>query len=460
VPVFGPLINLSRRLTRPLVKVFLGGNFRRQQRFNEHTVRHLNELGQLLERRVRALEEALAVWSANPSGIEARLRRSLDEYDAALRQRHMLLFSALEEEIFVLQNLARNAAHRSDVEVLHRKFDERAAAMDERFEEKDRAFAALAARAGALSDLGGRVDRAIAEFRSRSDAVGSSVTRMESHIAELLTLRTSLRQAIDGGAVEKATGKEGAAAPRTVEQISEWMIDEDYRAFQAGFRGDPEEIAERMRGHVARFDGVSGPVADLGCGRGEFLDLLAEAGIGAVGVEINAADVAECVERGHTAQVGDLFEWLAARKQGSLGGIFMAQVIEHLPPPDWQRIVELAITRLEPGGKLAIETINPESLYALARAYVIDPTHVRPVHPRLLAFLARRAGFHPVEVQLQAPVPDHERATGVSLHWADDNPAGAQFAESIQEALLRLDRVTSAPQEYTLYATRPPEGDG
>ena len=427
VPVFGPFINVSRRLARPLVKIFLGGNFGRQQQFNEHTVRHLNKLGQLLEQRVRGLEEAL-------EGLEARLRHSLDDYDAALRQRHMLLFSALEEEIFVLQNLARNAAHQREVEELHAKLAERARAVDYRFEEKEAAS-----------------QRRVDEARNRAAA-------MEARLAELMVLRTVLRQAIDNG--PKGTKKKATTTAATADPLSEWLVDEDYRAFQAAFRGDPETITERMRAHVARFAGVRGPVADLGCGRGEFLDLLAAACIGAIGVEINAADVRECVERGHEAFQADLFDWLEGRDEGSLGGIFMAQVIEHLPPAAWQPLVELAITRLEPGGKLAIETINPESLFAMARAYVIDPTHVRPVHPQLLEFLARRAGFHPVEVQLQAPVPDDERVASLQINWPNDEAAGSQFAGTVREALTRLDRVTCADQEYTLYAVRPPGVDG
>ena len=429
VRVFGPFINLSRRVMRPLVKIFLGGNFGRQQQFNAHTVRHLNKLGQLLEQRVCGLEEALG--SANPSGIEARLRRSLDDYDAALRQRHMLLFSALEEEIFVLQNLARNAAHQREVEELHRKLAERARAVDYRFEEQEAAF------------------QTRIEIRFAS---------MEERIAELMVLRTVLRQVIDNG--PKGTSKRATADTATAGQLSEWLVDEDYLAFQSAFRGEPEMITARLRAHVARFAGVRGPVADLGCGRGEFLDLLAAAGIGAIGVEINAANVQACVGRGHEAFQADLFDWLEGRDEGSLGGIFMAQVIEHLPPAAWQRLVELAITRLEPGGKLAIETINPESLFALARAYVIDPTHVRPVHPELLEFLARRAGFHPVEVQLQAPVPDDARAASLLINWPNNEAAGSQFAATVREALTRVDAVTCADQEYTLHAMRPPGGDG
>lgn len=443
VAVVGPLIDLLRRLARPFVKVFLGRELSHQQRFNAHAVRHLNELGSRLEQRVRHLEEALAEWSVNPGGIESRLRQSLHHYDAALRQRHMTLFSALEEEALV----AHAAAER--VHKLEERFVERAQAIDRRFAEKDEVL-----------------NQEVAAFRRGQDELAEGVTqvlRVEAQIGELMAMRALLRKALDSaaGAPQGAAGASGgpsAARPQASlawSDLGAWMGDQDYRSFQDRFRGDPETIAERLRVHVERFRGAPGVVADLGCGRGEFLDLLRDGGIAAVGVEINAADVEACRGRGHEATVADLFEWLEQQADGTLGGIFMAQVIEHLPPPSWQRFTELAARKLAAGGRMVVETINPESLYALARAYVIDPTHVRPVHPELLAFLARRAGLHPVAVEFQSPVPDEERATG--LPFFQEPPGGDLGAElaALREALVRLDRICCAPQEYTLQATRP-----
>jgi SAM-dependent methyltransferase len=444
-PVVGPLIDLLRRLGRPFVKLVLGSELGRQREFNAQSVRHMNVLGNRLEQRVRQLEEAIEVWSANPGGIDARVRKGLHDYDAALRQRHMTLFSALEEEVLVAHNAA------AGLQALEAQFVERAQAIDQRFAEKDNVL-----------------NQEVAALRKGEGELRGAVERMEGQVGEVMALRSLLHKALQSGApaapatTGSSAGGEVAAAPQgepsTWSELGEWMGDEDYRAFQDRFRGEPEVIAERMRDHVGRFAAAPGVVVDLGCGRGEFLDLLQAAGIAAVGVEINAADVEECRQRGHTAEVADLFEWLGAQDDGSLGGIFMAQVIEHLPPTDWQRFVELSASKLMGGARLVVETINPESLYALARAYVIDPTHIRPVHPELLAFLARRAGLHPVDIDYQSPVPDDERPGG--LAFFRDPPAAGLTEElaALKEALVRLDRICCAPQEYTLQATRPDFG--
>ena len=237
-------------------------------------------------------------------------------------------------------------------------------------------------------------------------------------------------------------------------QLREWMADEDYRAFQLRFRGDANEISRRMQAHVSRFENVPGPVADLGCGRGEFLELLRDANIEGIGVEINAADVASCVERGLQAECSDLFDWLEARRVETLGGIFIAQVIEHIPPPDWARLTDLAASRLTPGGRLVVETINPESLFALTRAYVLDPTHTRPVHPQLLAFLAQRSGLTDIDIAYQAEVPDACRVSPTNEEPFVGHPPSLAVVRELNLQMWQVNDLLAAPQEYTLSATR------
>ena len=169
-------------------------------------------------------------------------------------------------------------------------------------------------------------------------------------------------------------------------------------------RGSTAEIRGRQRAYVPDFLS-QGPVLDCGCGRGEFLGLLREAGVEASGVDADADMVAYARGEGLDVEQADLVAHLESLEDGSLGGVFAAQVVEHLPPPVLLRFLELAHAKLRPGGLLAAETINPLSPLAL-RNYFADLTHAQPLVPETLAMLARHAGFAEVETRfLNAPEP-------------------------------------------------------
>jgi O-antigen chain-terminating methyltransferase len=437
VPGIGPVLTLLRRLMRPFVQPLIDPYLDRQERFNASVVRHLNELGVRVEERITAVHQGLLEQMIEPRLLESRLDTALGEYDETLRQRHVVLFDALEEELWALRGMTQQVheAIGAQMHAAEVRFVERAQAVDARFDEKDSVVTDLAAQIDRLGDLPGKAEM----FETR--------TRLEAVLEALGTAPPATA----------APGHDAVDADQAQLQwagLREWMSDQDYRAHQHAFRGDPDEISERMTAHVQRFVAAPGPVADLGCGRGEFLELLREAGIDAVGVEINEADVEDCRERGLDAEHADLFDWLGQREEGTLGGIFLAQVIEHLPPPLWQKLVRIAVSRLAPGGSLVIETINPESLYAMVRAYVIDPTHVRPVHPSLLALLASRAGFEEIDVHYQAPVPASFRPDAIDEALADEGTALRRVVEELNQRLHRLDQLCCLPQEYALVARR------
>jgi SAM-dependent methyltransferase len=165
-----------------------------------------------------------------------------------------------------------------------------------------------------------------------------------------------------------------------------------YREFEDLFRGSEAFIAERQRRYM---DLVRdrGPAVDVGCGRGEFLDLLAEAGIDATGVDTDPGMVARCRAKGHEGTVlGDGVAYLESLPEASLGLVFCAQVVEHLPPSTLTRFLEVAMTRLRPGGLLVAETVNPHSVAAM-KTFWMDITHQHPLFPEALLGLVRIAGF-------------------------------------------------------------------
>ena len=165
-------------------------------------------------------------------------------------------------------------------------------------------------------------------------------------------------------------------------------------------------MAERQAAYLDLFRGSPSKVVDLGCGRGEFLDLLRGAGIAAYGVDMSEAMVSACRQRALDARKEDILEHLASLPEGSLGGIFCAQVVEHLEPAGVIRFFELAWMALGEGGALVVETLNPRSLATFTNALYVDLGHLRPLHPLTLSFLAESAGFRVIPQKLEGrPAP-------------------------------------------------------
>ena len=224
--------------------------------------------------------------------------------------------------------------------------------------------------------------------------------------------------------------------------IDSWYSAE---AFNAHFRGDEDDIAGRYRDLAALFAGCD-PVLDIGFGRGEFLDLLAEIDVDAFGIEVEASMVDDARARGLKADVGRAVEYLAGLDDASLGGLVMIQVIEHLSPQHVIDVVRLAAEKVRPGGRVVVETVNPMSLYTYAHAFWVDPDHTRPVHPNYLGFLFAEAGFASVERVDRSPVPADE---SLELMPGDD-----ELSKRLNANFDRINALVFAPQDYAIVATR------
>ncbi len=222
----------------------------------------------------------------------------------------------------------------------------------------------------------------------------------------------------------------------------------DYIGFEHRFRGDADTatalFAERylplLQGHA--------PVLDIGCGRGELVELLQHQGIEARGVDIDADMVAEAVGRGLTATHADGAAYLRAQAADSLGAVTAIHVVEHLPLNTLVELLELTASRLAPGGVFIAETPNPASLIVLGNSYIMDPSHEWPLHPSLLSFLCERAGFSDIELRHYSPATDYHLPL---VEEAADTPP---WVSTINTAFSKLNEVLFGPQEYAVLARK------
>lgn len=185
------------------------------------------------------------------------------------------------------------------------------------------------------------------------------------------------------------------------------MPAELYLEFEASFRGSPEMIRERLKHNLTYFRNDTAqprlPVLDLGCGRGEWLQLLKEENIPAIGVDSNSSMIERCEDAHLEVYLDDAVQYLAELPDNSLAGLTAFHIIEHLPLGVLIRLIDEARRVVRPGGVVLLETPNPENLITGACNFYIDPTHRNPLPPALVAFLLQARGFERVEIDRRHP---------------------------------------------------------
>ena len=176
-----------------------------------------------------------------------------------------------------------------------------------------------------------------------------------------------------------------------------------YRAFEDRYRGSRELITGRLQFYrpfieplVAEFGRV--PAIDLGCGRGEWLEVMLSAGFDARGIDLDEGMLQSCVDLGLPAEKGEAIAHLRALPSKSQAIVSAFHVVEHIPFGALEELVSEAKRVLLPGGLLILETPNPENIMVATCSFYLDPTHQRPIPPLLLSFVAEHVGFERVKV--------------------------------------------------------------
>jgi SAM-dependent methyltransferase len=177
----------------------------------------------------------------------------------------------------------------------------------------------------------------------------------------------------------------------------EWF---NYTSFEDKFRGHEDEIIKRQSVYLSLLK-KHAVVADLGCGRGELLEVLRRANVEALGVELHPQQAQRCRDKGLRVEPADFMTWLSVQTGGAYGAITALQVVEHLHLSEVDRLIREAFRALRSGGLILLETVNPHSADAMEWFY-IDPTHKRPVYPEILELQLASAGFVKRELRFQS----------------------------------------------------------
>ena len=225
-----------------------------------------------------------------------------------------------------------------------------------------------------------------------------------------------------------------------------------YLGFEDRFRGTSGDIRERLGPYVPLFATVSN-VVDIGCGRGELLELFRDHGVAARGIDTNQAMVDECQSRGLDVERADAVTFLEGQADGSLGGLIAIQVVEHFEPAYLLRVLDLAYQKLGPGAPLVLETINAACWMAFFECYIRDLTHARALHPDTLRYLVQASGFASVNIEYRAPVTAADRLDRVSTPAGAD-PDMAAIVTAVNAHADKLNARLFSSMDYAIVARR------
>ena len=334
----------------------------------------------------------------------------LSHLDAAIRQDQSTLLSVQEAVAAVADRMQRLSAT---------------------VEEEARARATLAAR---LETVLGELQGLSAMMRADAQAWVARSAGLEAAIEELRrdAGQTRSQLTIERGritrAVEAATGGQPQAF-RGESQPSEFRATNDalYSAFEDAFRGPRNEVKKRQSVYLPFIaDAHAGteetPILDLGCGRGEWIDLLRDHHFIARGLDRNVAFVAQCQAIGLEVEHSDALVYLRSLPDACLGGVTSFHMIEHIPFDLVLLLLDEIMRVLKPGGLLILETPNPRNLQVGAHYFYFDPTHLKPLPPEMLNFFLRAKGFSGCRLlELQPePVPDRFPVRESGQEWLRD----------------------------------------
>ncbi|MGH6878867.1 MAG: class I SAM-dependent methyltransferase [Rhizomicrobium sp.] len=263
---------------------------------------------------------------------------------------------------------------------------------------------ALAARAGAIEhklvrqahDLSAEIEALVLDIRT------SLVDHQRAILDQKLRMETFL-------STEQPDISAKEASRSVVAEEKSHLLDPLYLSFEDRYRGTRDDIKDRQQIYVPRIAACvaatgHGPVIDIGCGRGEWLELLTESGIAARGCDLNRIAVEECRQRGLDANMADAVHVLATMPDNACSAITAFHVVEHIGFEMLVTLLDHSLRVLKPGGLLVLETPNPANVIVAAEKFYFDPTHRNPLPSELTTYLLKSRGFENVEVLPLHPV--------------------------------------------------------
>lgn len=468
---FGPhsIKTFAKRVVRKLLKCLIPPILALQNKLNANIIHCLNQAHQLFAmafarigqseseiallrqelqgqmRQLTAQEEKMAEQMARQAERITTQEAQLTGQTARISEQEVRLAKQAEK---LAEQEAQLTAYETQIAVQAAEMQAQQSAVNN-LEDQLRELRETLSRelSAALADSAGRIAQCEAQLEVRSREISEKIERIDrqsdafsaSVAKTILAYKRKQELPLDRPAVQPAN-----AAADTPKEDAYTVL--DYFQFQNHFRGSRALIAERQSMYLPYFENCAEPVVDIGCGRGEFLRILKEARVPAFGVDLYPEYLIEGELNDLDIRQGDGIAFLKNTDQ-RFGGIFAAQLIEHISFAQLQELCQAAFEKLVPGGYLILETPNPTCLAVYTHSFYIDPTHQKPVHPLLLTYVLQQIGFRDVQT-----VYTEASRTGESLPRIDGD--GIRNLEEVNQAIGRVSELLYGSQDYAVIAKK------
>ncbi len=306
-----------------------------------------------------------------------------------------------------------------------------------------------------LLETNHHVQKTLNNIKEGQKLIRSEIDAMKKNITEVNDVAISAKERAEESehivrVIQKAK-KKGPDSQQAIDakDVSRHLLAEDhtldnfYIQLENNFRGSEDEIKKKQKVHLKLFtnskvDYQKFPIIDLGSGRGEFVELLTENKLNAIGIDLNEQMVKRMNDKGLKCELGDAIEYLEKSDSKSIGGISGFHIAEHIPFETLARLIAEAHRVLVPGGTLLLETPNPENISVGAFTFHYDPSHLKPIPPAIMQFLAKHKGFKKADIIRLAPEMSEKEISNASKN------------SSIKNLLRRV----HGPRDYALVAEK------
>ncbi len=456
IPVVGYFLNLAVAFGR------LPSMVRNQRAFENHVlaqqetlVSQINHIGRMLVSNARQTADVVAERTALVRELETQLQNLRSRLDALGNEQaaaHDVVLTRINESTRYVEERLNEEANERDaaLAVLGERLSTSTVAWQEQQQLLKSEFSTSVdaehdARARALDQLSASLrDHSEAKFSSLERQTVNDLKAMQARHQQLtseLVLQhqrlTRLLEAADSRLPAPFTSEE----LQIVSREESHLLDAFYAAFDEQFRGNRDEIKERLKVYLP-FVTRLGPadstarIIDIGCGRGEWLELLKEHDLSATGVDANTVLAQQCSARGLQVVEEDLLSYLREQEDESVSVISGFHIVEHLPIETLVKVLNETMRVLKSGGVLLLETPNPRNVLVGSCNFYFDPTHRNPLPSEVLKFLVESRGFARVEV--------------LPLNPSDEKPVAGD-----SELVDRFNRYFYGPMDYGVVGWKP-----